>query len=298
MVKSLFSIPLSSMTFENVWFSLGPSLWYYRFVSSQIGPRTRDHRRSMSARSARLRRSPIPVAPSSGTRDTVSIVRPLGPLYRAHPPKDFYHGSECLRHRGDHMPKSMYRHMAEAWKRPNDGDMKTLYRERLIQWRRESSITRIPGPTRIDRARNAGYKAKQGFVMARVRVRRGGLQRRRIKGGRKPRAKGVSKITMAKSLQRIAEERVARRFPNLEVLNSYWVAQDGRHKYYEVILVDPFHPAIERDKDIRWITEPQHKRRVYRGLTSAGKRGRGLRHKGKGAEKVRSSIRAHEGKGK
>ncbi|MCI0497191.1 MAG: 50S ribosomal protein L15e [Thermoplasmata archaeon] len=196
------------------------------------------------------------------------------------------------------MSKSMYRHMAEAWRRPNDGETKALYRERLIQWRQEPSITRIEGPTRLDRARQAGYKAKQGFVMARVRVRRGGLQVRMIKGGRKPRQKGINKITMAKSIQRIAEERVGKKFPNLEVLNSYWVAEDGRHKYYEVILVDPFHPAIENDKDIGWISEPQHRGRAHRGLTSAGKRGRGLFHKGKGAEKLRPSIRAHDGKGK
>ena len=39
---------------------------------------------------------------------------------------------------------------------------------------------------------------------------------------RKPSKAGIKKITMAKSIQRIAEERVSRRYPNLEVLNSYW----------------------------------------------------------------------------
>ena len=39
---------------------------------------------------------------------------------------------------------------------------------------------------------------------------------------RKPSKAGIKKITMAKSIQRIAEERVSRRCPNLEVLNSYW----------------------------------------------------------------------------
>ena len=92
--------------------------------------------------------------------------------------------------------------------------------------------------------------------------------------------------------------RAAKKFVNLEVLNSYWVGQDGRHKYYEIILVDPFHPAIINDKKLNWICEPQHKGRVYRGLTSAGKGGRGLRHKGKGAEKLRPSLGAHSNKGK
>jgi len=103
---------------------------------------------------------------------------------------------------------------------------------------------------------------------------------------------------MAKSIQRIAEERAAKHYPNLEALNSYWIGEDGRHKYYEVILVDPRHPAIVNDPKINWITDPSHRGRAFRGLTSAGKKGRGLRYKGKGAEKVRPSIGAHERKGK
>lgn len=109
---------------------------------------------------------------------------------------------------------------------------------------------------------------------------------------------GTAKITMAKSIQRIAEERAGRRHPNMEVLNSYWVGEDGRSKYYEVILVDPHNPSIRRDKELNWLRRPGHKRRVVRGLTSAGKKGRGLRRRGKGAEKVRPSIAAHQGKGK
>ena len=85
----------------------------------------------------------------------------------------------------------------------------------------------------------------------------------------------------------MAEERVARKYPNLEVLNSYWVWEDGKAKYYEVILVDPQRPEIRNDNNINWICEKQHTRRAFRGLTSAGKKGRGLRKKGKGAEKVR-----------
>ncbi|ALV62505.1 LSU ribosomal protein L15e [Thermococcus sp. 2319x1] len=49
---------------------------------------------------------------------------------------------------------------------------------------------------------------------------------------------------------------------------------------------------------IAWIAGKAHKGRVFRGLTSAGKRSRGLLNKGKGAEKVRPSIRAHRGRGK
>jgi large subunit ribosomal protein L15e len=103
---------------------------------------------------------------------------------------------------------------------------------------------------------------------------------------------GVTKIKLAKSLRLVAEERAARKFPNLEVLNSYWVWEDGRYKWYEIIMVDPHHPVIQSDENINWICENVHQGRVFRGLTSAGKKMRGLRRKGRGAEKARPSRRA------
>jgi large subunit ribosomal protein L15e len=48
-----------------------------------------------------------------------------------------------------------------------------------------------------------------------------------------------------------------------------------------------------KDPKINWVTNVSTKRRVLRGKTSAGQRGRGLRHKGKGAEKIRPSRRAN-----
>ncbi len=195
-------------------------------------------------------------------------------------------------------PVSLYSYVREAWASPEDSYVDQLLRERMIQWRRGPAIERMERPTRIDRARALGYKAKQGLIVARSRVRRGGLRKHTIRGGRRPKRKGLSKITMAKSLQRIAEERAARRYPNLEVLNSYWVGQDGRYKYYEVILVDPHHPSVASDERMRWLLDPANRGRAFRGLSSAGKRGRGLRKKGKGAEKVRPSIRSHSGRGK
>lgn len=195
-------------------------------------------------------------------------------------------------------PRNLYQHVREAWKTPSESYVKDLQRQRMIEWRKGEAFVRVDKPTRIDRARVMGYKAKQGYVVVRARVRRGGLRKRTIKGGRRAKRKGITKITMAKSIQRIAEERTAKKYPNLEVLNSYWVGEDGRHKYYEVILVDPHHPVIKSDPKINWICEDAHKGRVFRGLTSAGKRGRGLRHKGKGAEKVRPSIKSHRRKGK
>ncbi|MBI5000240.1 MAG: 50S ribosomal protein L15e [Euryarchaeota archaeon] len=190
----------------------------------------------------------------------------------------------------------MYSYIKEAWDVPEDSYVDDLLWGRMIEWRAANTVTRIDKPTRLDKARALGYRAKQGYVLARIKVRRGGLRKRAIRGGRKAKRKGILKITMRKNIQRIAEERVQKHFTNLEVLNSYWVGQDGKHKYYEVILVDPDHPVIKSDPKINWIGRNHMKGRAYRGLTSAGKRGRGLMNKGKGAEKARPSVNAH-GKG-
>ena len=184
-----------------------------------------------------------------------------------------------------------YKYMAEEWAKPEKSFVDELMRQRLIEWRKQHTVTRIERPTRLDRARKLGYKAKQGFVVARTKVRRGGLRKKRPRSGRRPKRMGVKKFKPAKSIRLIAEERTARKFPNLEVLNSYWVGEDGRHKWFEVILVDKNHPVIKTDKDMNWITEKQHNRRVFRSLTSAGKKIRSLRRKGKGAEKFRPSKR-------
>ena len=195
------------------------------------------------------------------------------------------------------MVKSMYGHIGDQWKKP-DTSFKSPQQQRLIQWRKEENFTRVDKPLRIDRARSLGYKAKQGYIIVRAMVRRGGLRKHTLKGGRKPAAKGISKITMAKSTQRIAEERTAKRFPNMEVLNSYWVGEDGKSHFYEIILVDPVHPVILKDPKINWISSASNTRRVLRGKTSVGQKGRGLIHKGRGAEKIRPSIRANLSRGK
>jgi large subunit ribosomal protein L15e len=109
---------------------------------------------------------------------------------------------------------------------------------------------------------------------------------------------GIRHKTPAKSLQRIAEERASRKFPNMEALNSYWVGEDGKHRWYEIILVDSRHPAILSDHRLSWLADPVHRGRAERGKTSAGRKGRGMRGKGIGTEKTRPSIRSHANKGK
>ncbi|CAG8755973.1 1607_t:CDS:2, partial [Dentiscutata erythropus] len=120
--------------------------------------------------------------------------------------------------------------------------------------------------------------AKQGYVVYRIRVRRGGRKRPVPKGATygKPVHQGVNQLKYQRSLRATAEERVGRKCSNLRVLNSYWVNQDSTYKYYEVILVDPNHKAVRRDPKINWIVSSKHKHREARGLTGIGKKNRGI----------------------
>ena len=189
------------------------------------------------------------------------------------------------------------KYLQKLYRKPNK-ELKELLKKRLIEWRKSNAVERVDKPLRIDRARSLGYKDKQGFIVVRVRVLRGGRQRPLIKKGRRSKHRRRRKI-VGKSYQWIAEEKAARKFRNCEVLNSYKLAKDGLYYFFEVILIDTNHPSIKSDKDIRWITNSQHRRRVFRGLTSSARASRGLRRgKGKGHEKNRPSLRAHGRKGK
>jgi large subunit ribosomal protein L15e len=52
-------------------------------------------------------------------------------------------------------------------------------------------------------------------------------------------------------MQRVAERRVLERHPNMKLLGSYYLHQDGVYLWYEVILADPSHPRIEKDREMR-----------------------------------------------
>ena len=119
------------------------------------------------------------------------------------------------------MSKSVYSYIGDQWKSPSK-EHKALQKDRLFHYRREDATVKVEKPTRIDRARALGYKAKQGYIIARTRIRRGGMHKHAITSGRRAKRTGITKITMRKSLQLIAEERTAKKYPNLEILNSYW----------------------------------------------------------------------------
>lgn len=172
--------------------------------------------------------------------------------------------------------------------------MRFLQRVRCWEYRQLPSIVRVTRPTRPDKARRLGYKAKQGYVIYRVRVRRGGRKRPVPKGivYGKPTNQGVTQLKFQRSKRSVAEERAGRKLGGLKVLNSYWINEDSTYKYYEIILVDAAHNAIRNDPRINWICNPVHKHRELRGLTSAGKKYRGLRGKGHLHHKARPSRRA------
>ncbi|MDO8622716.1 MAG: 50S ribosomal protein L15e [archaeon] len=190
------------------------------------------------------------------------------------------------------MAKGMYHYIKQAWKNP---DPKVL-RERMIEWRESNAVVRVDKPLRLDRARNLGYKDKKGFVIARIRINRGGRKKSPIKKGRRSKRQSVRKI-LKMNYKWVAEQRVARKFKNLEVLNSYQIGKDGKHYFFEIILVDPGRNEIKNDKTMNWICNPHNQGRVFHGLTSSGKKSRGLRKKSREL-KVRPSLRSHERLGK
>ena len=124
-------------------------------------------------------------------------------------------------------------------------------RDRVVSWRKQDAVTRIEKPSRILRARRLGYKAKQGIIVIRMRVGTGGMRRKRPTGGRRPKHLGVTRIKAAVNMKQVADRRVLERYPNMALLGSYFIYKDGMHYWFEVILADPSHPRIIKDKGLR-----------------------------------------------
>ncbi|CAN6168115.1 unnamed protein product [Urochloa humidicola] len=218
-----------------------------------------------------------------------------------------------------------YKYVSELWRRKQSDVMRFVQRVRCWEYRQQPAIVRLTRPTRPDKARRLGYKAKQGYVVYRVRVRRGGRKRPVPKGivYGKPKHQGITQLKFQRNKRSVAEERAGRKLGGLRVLNSYWVngvylkfpltkilsceshclvvtpsldlvtkLQDSTYKYFEIILVDVAHTAIRNDPRINWLCKGVHKHRELRGLTSAGKKYRGLRGKGSTHHKNRPSRRA------
>ncbi len=164
----------------------------------------------------------------------------------------------------------MHKGLKEAWKNRDNANQKEL----LMKLRAQKSISRVDKPLRLDRAHEIGYKAKPGFITVEVEIKKGGRKRRAVHQGRKPSSAGIKHFVAGKSLQLIAEERANDKYPNCEVLNSYYLAEDGKSKWFEVILIDRANPSVKTDNEVSRVAK--RRSRVYRGLTKAGRKIRGL----------------------
>jgi large subunit ribosomal protein L15e len=110
----------------------------------------------------------------------------------------------------------MHSYMTQTWLKmwkSNSNELKS----KAISWRAEPTINRIERPSRLDRARRLGYKAKQGIVVVRVRVSRGGMRKQRPVSGRRPKHIGVVHIKQGISMRKVAERLV--------------LSPQGRHKH-------------------------------------------------------------------
>ena len=153
-----------------------------------------------------------------------------------------------------------------------------LRRIRMWEYRQNTVIHRAQTPTHLDKARLLGYKKKDGILIFRTRVKRGGRVRKANNGktNGKPAKSGIYHRKHSKSLIGLGEIRVGAKYPQYRVLGSYWVGEDRIYKYSEVIVVDPLKECIRNDKTLSWICKPVMKRREARGLTTVTKRSRGI----------------------
>jgi large subunit ribosomal protein L15e len=68
-------------------------------------------------------------------------------------------------------------YVEELWRKKQSDVLRFLLRVRCWEFRQLPGIVRLSRPSRPDKARRMGFKAKQGFCVYRVRVRRGGRKR-------------------------------------------------------------------------------------------------------------------------
>ena len=144
----------------------------------------------------------------------------------------------------------MYAEIGKSWHKifhEKAGDISA----RAVLLRKGPTIERIEKPSRLDRGRMLGYKAKEGVVVIRIKVSRSGMRRQRPTSGRRPKHLGVLRMKSDEPVQGVAERRVGEKFPNLKMLGSYIYYQDGKHSWYECVMIDPHNPSISNDYNYR-----------------------------------------------
>lgn len=104
-------------------------------------------------------------------------------------------------------------YVEELWRKKQSDVLRFLLRVRCWEYRQCPALMRLTQPSRPDKAHRLGYKAKQGYVVYRVRVRRGNRKKQVPKGctSGKPVRQGVTQLKPVKSLRALAEERAGRK---------------------------------------------------------------------------------------
>jgi len=146
-----------------------------------------------------------------------------------------------------------YRQISKSWQsifHEKSGDI----RSRAVILRKEPAFVKLERPSRLDRARILGYKAKKGVIVVRARVSRGGMRQKRPVSGRRSKHMGVLKIKGNVSAQQVAERRAGQRYPNMKVLGSYPIWKDGRFAWFECVMIDPQRPEIKSDYNYKRLT--------------------------------------------
>jgi large subunit ribosomal protein L15e len=100
-----------------------------------------------------------------------------------------------------------FKYLEELWKKKQSDVLHFILRVRTWEFRQLPAIHRANHPSRPDKARRLGYKAKQGYVIYRVKVRRGGRKRPVRKGiiYGKPAGVGINQLKATRNLRSHAE---------------------------------------------------------------------------------------------
>jgi len=96
-----------------------------------------------------------------------------------------------------------YKYLEELWRKKQSDVLRFLLRVRAWEYRQMPKLTKVHRPTRTDKAHRLGFKAKQGYCLYRVAVRRGGRKRPNPKGivYGKPKHQGINQLKFARNLQ-------------------------------------------------------------------------------------------------
>lgn len=113
------------------------------------------------------------------------------------------------------------------------------FNKKILERVRElPAVAKLERPFKVSRCRRLGYKPKPGYIVVVSRVPRGGRRKPRPNSGRRPKHAGSVLFTPGLSRKEIAVYRAKRKFPNMKVLGAHKLVEDGRHIWYEIVMVD------------------------------------------------------------